>query len=327
MKQSHPLRRGFTLIELLVVIAIIAVLIGLLLPAVQKVREAAARSQCQNNLKQIGLGTTNCTDSHNGELPPAFYNYPSIYPIPANNQLEAAPAVWILPFIEQQNIYNGIMAAVAVAGYPSGTNALGSPINYNGASPVTIKIYQCPSDATLTQAGSLTTPGTVMSYASNGQVFGIPFVNPGSTTITKLEQRGGMRFPRDITDGASNTIFWTERVAYCTSTANGGTALDNRWAGEDGPRVPLVGFIQPNGGWGAAVVGTVWGLSPNIVPQFNVQNSTSCIWYWPSSSHSGGVMIVGLGDGSVRIVSQGMSMATFNIAMVCNDGLNLGPDW
>src|SRR5579871_5640467 len=146
--RSRPRRRSaFTLIELLVVIAIIAVLVGLLLPAVQKVREAAARAQCQNNLRQIGIGTTNCTDSHNGELPPAFWCYPSIYPIPANNQLEAAPPVWILPFIEQANIYQGIITAVAAAGYKSGASALGSPINYNGASPVTIKIYMCPSDA------------------------------------------------------------------------------------------------------------------------------------------------------------------------------------
>jgi prepilin-type N-terminal cleavage/methylation domain-containing protein len=317
-------RSAFTLIELLVVIAIIAVLVGLLLPAVQKVREAAARAQCQNNLRQIGIGTANCTETHNGELPPAFWCYPSIYPHPANNHLLAAPSVWILPFIEQANIYNEIMAAVAVPGYVTGASALGSPVNWNGASPTTIKIYQCSSDATIKQAPGY--PGTPMSYAANGRVFGVPFVNPNTTQIIKLEQRGGMQIQRDITDGTSNTIFWTERVGYCTSTLNGGSAQSNPWAGEDGPKVPLVGSIKPNGSWGNTVVGTIWGLSPNIVPQFHIQNPANCVWYWPSSSHTGG-MVVGLGDASARFVSQGISTATFNIAMVCNDGLTLPADW
>src|SRR5580698_7653280 len=100
---NRTTRRGFTLIELLVVIAIIAVLIGLLLPAVQKVREAANRAQCQNNLKQMVLATTNCCDSHQGLVPPGDGLCPSFNPADYN----AYASVWfhILPYLEQNNAY------------------------------------------------------------------------------------------------------------------------------------------------------------------------------------------------------------------------------
>jgi prepilin-type N-terminal cleavage/methylation domain-containing protein len=328
--RSRPRRRAaFTLIELLVVIAIIAVLVGLLMPAVQKVREAAARSQCQNNLRQIGLGTHNCADAHSGELPPAFWCYPSRYPLPGFGYLQAAPSVWILPFVEQANIYNQIIGVASVN--KSGPHALTVPgpnngvntIDWSTASPSVIKIYQCPSDATIKYAQGY--PGSPTSYAANAQVFGVPLVAPGTCNITLLRDRGGMHIQRDITDGLSNTIFWTERLGYCSDTTNGGKAESNHWAGgyAGGPEMPLVGAIWPNGAWGGKP-GT--GNSPNIVPQFQIVNPALCEYYWPSSSHTG-AMMVGLGDGSVRNINMGISQATFNIAMVANDGLPLGSDW
>jgi prepilin-type N-terminal cleavage/methylation domain-containing protein len=105
--------RGFTLIELLVVIAIIAVLIGLLIPAVQKVRESAQRTTCQNNLKQIGIATHSCHDA-NGCLPPCYDYYP-----PGTKTFRATPFVWILPYLEQGNLY----AAVVNAGGTTSFNA------------------------------------------------------------------------------------------------------------------------------------------------------------------------------------------------------------
>jgi prepilin-type N-terminal cleavage/methylation domain-containing protein len=319
LKKGH--RAGFTLIELLVVIAIIAVLVGLLLPAVQKVREAAARSQCQNNLKQLIVATMACADVHQGELPPAYYYYPVTTPAVSTN-VRAAPMVWVLPFVEQQSLFQTIQAQFAAGGSlsaipPGGT----SPpyYNWNGNSPYVIKVYQCPSDVTLKSASGTT--GSNVSYGANGQVFGTitSSVVNGRPTVLSWSNKGGTVIPRDIPDGMSNTIFWIERLAYCAAATGSTTEEPNRWAGQGAQSTPLVGGI-----FGPAPASS--GLSPNLVPEFNINNPLSCIYNQPSSSHTG-ALLAALGDGSVRIISQGMSQLTFNIAMVPNDGLTLPSDW
>src|SRR5688572_28454383 len=155
MRRSSPIRRGFTLIELLMVIAIIAVLIGLLLPAVQKVREAAARSKCQNNLKQLVTGCHNYSDQA-GTLPRAGD--------PAN---ELGWHVLILPYIEQGPLYLKFdFAAGAFNGAPNNTGP-----NKNEHALNKIPIYLCPASRVQKMVTSPSPPHNVNTpEIINGQI-------------------------------------------------------------------------------------------------------------------------------------------------------------
>jgi prepilin-type N-terminal cleavage/methylation domain-containing protein len=204
--------RGFTLIELLVVIAIIAILIGLLLPAVQKVRDAAARAQCQNNLKQIGLGMQNMANTYNGKLPTTWGNYPAQAPggtvwdcePPPNgnpNYGTSSALFFLLPWIEQQNAYTWCGCAGGTGHDPEwGVGPLsvgGCPWNGSAGIP-TPKTYICPGDPTWAPGAW----GGLGCYAINGMIFG--GVN--------------FYFPASITDGTSNTVFYAETYSAGTLT-------------------------------------------------------------------------------------------------------------
>jgi prepilin-type N-terminal cleavage/methylation domain-containing protein/prepilin-type processing-associated H-X9-DG protein len=211
--------RAFTLIELLVVIAIIAILIGLLLPAVQKVREAAARMKCSNQLKQLGLAAHNSNDTY-GRLPPAYSTTGT-----AGAKIKGNAFYALLPYLEQDALYNSTTNPVDVASTPA---MPGPNDNYVRAQPV--KAYLCPS-ASDSPDGYWGTrkDWAVGHYGFNYMVFGGP--------ATTGAWSSGMSVAT-INDGTSNTVLFAERSA----TFSDGTA--NLWChgGWNAAYMPIFGY-------------------------------------------------------------------------------------
>jgi prepilin-type N-terminal cleavage/methylation domain-containing protein len=277
-------RAGFTLIELLVVIAIISVLIGLLLPAVQKVREAAALLSCRNNLKQIGLAMHQYHDAK-GAFPVGYYD-PTPWPA-----LDNGPGwgwgAFLLPFLEQDNLYRQIRFDLDV----------GDPANA-AVRATFLKIYSCPSDEllltiTVTDGGANSWTLAQGSYvACNGNDGVDDFTTPPHTGAFVRAVKG-YRIA-DITDGLSNTLFVgdrTSKLSYCT------------WVG--GPTGALNPFLQAPGNFGAEVTllmchaGVTGPNSPGV---FDADST--------SSPHRLGVPFL-FGDGSVHFLSNSIDIATW----------------
>jgi prepilin-type N-terminal cleavage/methylation domain-containing protein len=324
----HGLRlrwRGFTLIELLVVIAIIAILIGLLLPAVQKVRDAAARAQCQNNLHQMALAIQNCADTNHGNLPPAIGTYPvNLYGAQEWVCPKTANTAWggflyfLLPYVEQGNLYNLTVcwsgSGPAVGGGFGIEDGGGLPTPAYKYINQTVKLYGCPGDPTY---GNGSTGWTATaSYVYNGILF-------------PADWCGYSRFPASIPDGTSNTIFMTETYAGSNYTKSDQTLW---WWDYNSFETPSTA----NGDCGLA--GAYFGpaYTPLIIPPPNYCINTVAPWTWGGehsvcmcravSGHTGGIN-VGMGDGSTRFLSQGISGGTWMYAVTPASGDLLGSDW
>ena len=296
-------KRGFTLIELLVVIAIIAVLIALLLPAVQQAREAARRSQCKNNMKQLGLALHNYHDTF-GTLPPG-----AIQVFETNAQNEATWVSMILPYIDQANLYNranfsSCFGCVAGIGNPS----------YEIVSPA-IPGMSCPSDPNSGQlASSLYRRG---SYAANSGIGAIrslttpddPARTPGPFTMNSR------RNFRDFTDGTSNTVLLAELL---NST---GTDFRGVMHYPEGPlythdRVPNTGIADE------CRTTCVTGPRVACTGAFTAYNNRAMI-YSARSQHIGGAHVA-LADGTVRFVSENISLTIWQGLSTHKGGETLG---
>lgn len=286
MRPKLKTSRAFTLIELLVVIAIIAILIGLLLPAVQKVRKAAARISSTNNLKQMALATHAFNDANNDTLPnPAQPINPSFPATAANPWNQATgPFFQILPYLEQPGLYQSIRSINCQAAYDAIMPA-------NGGRAAVVRAFISPSD------GSNPTGKVQIQFSPvpiNNGLWGTASYGYNPLVFRTVPMGIGRSFP----DGTSQTILFSEKIQICSG---GPIAVQNYWFGSSlgnssasdwAPVLAGADLLTPTGQFaGADFLMSNLGVPP-----------TKCNPGAPSSADTGGILMA-LADGSVRFLS------------------------
>lgn len=319
-------RSAFTLIELLVVIAIIAVLIGLLLPAVQKVREAAARAKCSNNLKQLGLAVHGFHDT-NQVLPKGFRDSPG-----ATGQVEHRRENWFqlcLPYMEQQAVYDTYIADNT--GFNTGDTVNQWLHQMTGTQRTAIvPIMSCPSDGAAPGKGA--NGGTTAfqgSYAVCAGGMTWSGTTPTQVDTTAAADPGGM-FYRDsklaintIRDGSSNTLMASEGIIRGNSTGAWGE-LGGFWGGAPHGSFGFSTFQLPNTSAADRVYSckaTTYPGAPNNAPCENGSaGSLPGRWNYARSYHTGGVNVA-MGDGSIRFLRDNIDLQTYRALGTRSDGI------
>ena len=347
----RDVRRAFTLIELLVVIAIIAILIGLLLPAVQKVREAAARTQCLNNLKQLGLAMHNYEGAI-GHLPPAFANTtPSAWTGVPPYFFSWSALAMLNPYLEQTNIYN-MMDLTQPIYMPSPPYSI-SPANQFAVQQV-VKLFLCPSDK--------------MQPVANPGDYGVPTIGPTNYAVcvgtgttsgrppfgSPLNADGmfiagqGFRIT-DIADGSSNTAMMSESLLG-DGPENAGGAMPavpqavQRVYAYTGFGTPLSdaacagasswnvsnrrGFMWASGEMRCGSYNHYYPPNPNIYDCVtnDLMTITSMAFRAARSLHTGGVNVL-FGDGSTKFINQSVSLTTWRALATRSFGDIPGSDY
>ena len=301
---THTGRRAFTLIELLVVIAIIAILIALLLPAVQQAREAARRSQCKNNLKQLGLAYHNYHDTHR-VLPPGYVQET------VTHKNEATWVVFILPFVDQAPLYNTADFHGPTFGQTTTTSQ-----NFQITS-TRLPVMTCPSDTEGNLAFGYLARGNYA--ASNGigpmiAAAGYQSPAPARGAVGAFNDNSSTKM-RDFTDGTSNTVVLSEIRKHAS-----GNDIRAAMHYPEGP------FFHHNYTPNSSNVDQSRCPDPTLDPPCTstfTAHSNKIMLTTARSRHEGGVHVV-LADGAVRFISENLDLQTWQDLGVPNDGRVVG---
>ncbi|OWK34986.1 DUF1559 domain-containing protein [Fimbriiglobus ruber] len=318
-------RRGFTLIELLVVIAIIAILIGLLLPAVQKVREAAARAKCQNNLKQLGLAMHNYASAY-GNFPYGWCSETGKFSPQNASGYYHRRQNWfqqILPYIEQQALYNLYQNDQTNYVFYISSSIIG----------VVVNSQVCPSDPSAPGIGAsgvaafqgnyiVNAGGVAWSGSTATQVVNFTAGDPGGPFYVDSQTR-----ITDITDGTSNTFMASESIIRGNAVQNSWGEAGGHWGGAPHGSYAFSTYQQPNTAATDKVYSckaTTWPAAPNGAPCTSDSDSGGT-WNYARSYHTGGVNAV-LSDGSTRFVANSVTLSTYQAMGTRADGLVVNID-